>query len=266
MPPGGLLFPLLLLFSGWCGSSSSLSLHRRPPPPMTMMSDWGLPPPTPPASLSGKTALGVDYGTRNVGVGVSAGWSPRPLTVIKHPGNDTAVAGKLVSLARGELAELIVVGMPFDKDGTETFQAQLTRDFARLLASLSDERGGPDVVLVDERFSSAEAQARMQHEKRAAMLARLDAEAACVILEGYFADGGAGAEAVRAGTRATWGDFWGVLSCSCSCSCSCCLSLSSSSSSSVEVVVMVRAYVSSSSLCSCRRARVPRGRAPQRRD
>ena len=32
----------------------------------------------------GAKALGVDYGTVHVGVGVSAGWSPRPLLTIKH--------------------------------------------------------------------------------------------------------------------------------------------------------------------------------------
>lgn len=160
--------------------------------------NWGLPPPEPSESFvsSGKVVLGVDYGTRNVGVAASAGWSPRPLTVLKHLGNDTAIASRLLSLAYAELAELIVVGMPFDKDGTETFQAQLTRDFARLLSALSSERGGPGVVLVDERFSSAGAQARMQHEKHANMLERLDAEAACVILEGYYSDRGVRAETV----------------------------------------------------------------------
>ena len=174
--------------------------HRRHLQPLRMMSDWGLPPPPPPKSSLlglGKAVLGVDYGTRRVGVGVSAGLVPRPLTVLKHGGNDTAVGLQLLRLARGEMADLIVVGLPFDKDGTETFQAQLTRDFARLLASLSGERrgggggrGGPRVVLVDERYSSAEAAARMQHVSRKAdVLARLDAESACVILEAFFNDG-----------------------------------------------------------------------------
>ena len=45
----------------------------------------------------------------------------------------------------------MVVGLPLDKDGTETYQAQLTRRFAVLLASVLAR---VPVVLVDERYSS----------------------------------------------------------------------------------------------------------------
>ena len=90
--------------------------HRRHLQPLRMMSDWGLPPPPPPKSSLlglGKAVLGVDYGTRRVGVGVSAGLVPRPLTVLKHGGNDTAVGLQLLRLARGEMADLIVCDASF---------------------------------------------------------------------------------------------------------------------------------------------------------
>ena len=102
-------------------------------------------------------ALGVDYGTVRVGTAAMAGWSPRRLFAIEHTGSDLAVARRLVGLVRSEDANVVVVGMPLDKDGTETKQAQLTRAFARLLASvLAAERNRqsgdfPRVVLVDER-------------------------------------------------------------------------------------------------------------------
>ena len=63
----------------------------------TMMSDWGLgalPPPTKQRDYGqgAYTALGVDYGTVNIGVGVSSGFAPRPLLTIKHSGNDKEVS------------------------------------------------------------------------------------------------------------------------------------------------------------------------------
>ena len=143
----------------------------------------------------GSVALGVDYGTVRIGIGVSAGYAPRPLMTFAHPGNDKTAVRQILKLAAGESAERVVVGLPLSRDGLETFQAQLTRNFTNLLARTAmSGRRQVEVYLVDERFTSAEAEARMQHKNQVKMKAVLDAESACSILAAFF--DGEGAELV----------------------------------------------------------------------
>jgi RNase H-fold protein (predicted Holliday junction resolvase) len=108
----------------------------------------------------GTVALGVDYGTVRIGTATMAGWAPRRLGAIDHPGNDLIAARQLALAARGQGASVVVVGLPLNKDGAETYQAKLTRTFAVLLASVIEQAyrsaklAAPPVVLVDERYSS----------------------------------------------------------------------------------------------------------------
>ena len=108
----------------------------------------------------GTVALGVDYGTTRIGTATMAGWAARRLSAIEHPGNDLLAARQLAIVAREQVASVVVMGLPLNKDGVETSQALLTRTFAVLLASVIDQAfsstklGVPPVVLVDERFSS----------------------------------------------------------------------------------------------------------------
>ena len=104
---------------------------------------WGIPPPvssrreTPPV---GNPVLGVDYGLRRIGTATMAGFAPRRLLTVQHTGSDLEAARALERLAQAEGATKIVVGLPLDKDGTETRQAILTRQFALLLASVAGPR------------------------------------------------------------------------------------------------------------------------------
>lgn len=111
-----------------------------------------------------------------------AGWGAKRLITVRHSGSDLSVAKRLVGLANGELSRTIVVGLPLHKDGAETHQAKLTRDFALLLASCAGESF--KVYLIDERYSSAAAQARLKARRSE----DLDDESACVILEAFYAN------------------------------------------------------------------------------
>ena len=91
---------------------------------------------------------------------------------------------------RDWLPSLMVVGLPYNVDGSEGAASRAVRRFA---ADLADRYAVP-VRLVDERYSSLEGAARLRSEraqglrKRRVVKADVDAAAACVILERWFGE------------------------------------------------------------------------------
>ena len=153
---------------------------------------------TPPVPSRGVVStLGVDFGLARVGVAISSGFAPMPLTVLPCGGDEekdfVAVAQAVARICAGEGAKQVVLGMPYNSSGGEGEQAAITRAFATHLANAVVPR---PVFLWDERFSSAEASMRMNGGRGAARGQALDAHAAAVILEDFFdADDAAAARA-----------------------------------------------------------------------
>ena len=143
---------------------------------------------TPPQSGGvGTRTLGVDFGLRRVGLALSGGFAPLPLSVLPCDDDDAAndfrdIARRSARIAVGEGASQIVVGMPLNAAGEEGEQANVTRTFASTLALAAAPL---PVFLWDERFSTAEARLRMT--AYASTAGALDAVAATVILENFFA-------------------------------------------------------------------------------
>jgi putative Holliday junction resolvase len=136
--------------------------------------------------LSG-TVLGFDFGTERIGVAVGESLlgQARALTTIASPANDArfAAIGKLV--AEWQPARL-VVGLPLALDGTEHEMTARCRRFAHQL----EGRFRLPVELVDERLTSVEAERTIKpgrHGRDRATKAKVDAEAARLILQDWFA-------------------------------------------------------------------------------
>lgn len=126
--------------------------------------------------------LGVDYGLKRVGVSVGAGFASRPLKILDHSSkNIREVGNELLEMAKAERADAFVVGLPLDRDGSESDQSKLTRGFAVELARHRD------VFLWDERFSTKEAEARIMTTN---IGEDLDAVAASAILDDFFQNDG----------------------------------------------------------------------------
>jgi putative Holliday junction resolvase len=131
---------------------------------------------------SGKL-LGLDLGTRTIGVAISDGmrYSATPLETIKRQ-KFTADANRLVELIAENQAVGIVVGMPLNMDGSEGPRAQSTRAFVRNLA----QRISIPVVFWDERLSTSAVtrtliEADVRRDRRAEVVDKL---AASYILQG----------------------------------------------------------------------------------
>lgn len=132
-----------------------------------------------------KTVLGVDYGTKRVGVALAeAGQAPRRLVTMA---NDADLATALGELLAAHKAQVVVVGLPRNLDGDETPQTALTRQFA---AELRHRHPAVTVVLQDEAMTSELARQRLEAEGVVAknIAGLLDQEAAAIITEDYLRD------------------------------------------------------------------------------
>ncbi len=136
--------------------------------------------------------LGIDIGTVRIGVALSdaMGWTAQPLEVIRRtrPENDL---DRLAELAALHDVEEIVIGLPYNMDGSAGPMAALAREFALKM----QERLGLPVREWDERLSSAAAERALlegdvRRNKRKQVI---DKVAAAIILQGYL-DHKAGAQ------------------------------------------------------------------------
>jgi putative Holliday junction resolvase len=127
-----------------------------------------------------RTVLAFDYGTRRIGVAVGEPelGTSHPLPGIALHG-DARFAAIERLLAQWQPARL-VVGLPLAADGGAHETTRRAERFARRLHG----RFRLPVELVDERFTSVEAAARLRG-RRASRFA-LDSVAAQLILEQYF--------------------------------------------------------------------------------
>lgn len=131
-------------------------------------------------------ALGIDPGTRRIGIAVSdlTGTIASPLMVLqrsKSPRHDLA---ELAKIAKAEEAEMIVVGLPINMDGSHGPAAQAATQFAARLATVA----GVPVELHDERRTTVTADQAMREgglDGRARRL-RVDKVAAAVMLQSWL--------------------------------------------------------------------------------
>jgi putative Holliday junction resolvase len=131
---------------------------------------------------SGKL-LGLDLGTRTIGVAVSDAlrYSATPLETIRRT-KFTADAQQLEVLAKANAVVGIVLGLPLNMDGSEGPRAQSTRAFARNLA----QKLPLPIAFWDERLSTSAVtrmliEADTRRDRRAEVVDKL---AASYILQG----------------------------------------------------------------------------------
>ena len=135
------------------------------------------------------SVLAFDFGTKRIGVAIGtqlgAGrFGPaRPLTTIDAEANDARFDAIAKLIAEWQPVRLLV-GRPLSEDGTPHDMTARCERFANQLRG----RFRLPVDAVDERFSSAEADANLRERGLSwqQRKAQVDAEAALVILQTWF--------------------------------------------------------------------------------
>jgi putative Holliday junction resolvase len=129
--------------------------------------------------------LGIDVGRVRIGLALADEVlrTARPLRTVAR-GPDAATLADIARTASEFEVVRAVVGLPLNMDGSEGEAARLARGFAGKLAAAL----GIPVELFDERLSTFEAETRLRDRGFSAKdrRARVDAEAAAVILQGWL--------------------------------------------------------------------------------
>jgi putative Holliday junction resolvase len=128
--------------------------------------------------------LGIDFGTKRIGlaggddIGVA---TPLPALVENDPERRWT---SLLAVVKSRRITDLVLGYPFNMDGTVGFKAKEVEAFAE---RLKRETGLP-VHLVDERLSSYEAEETIPKGKRRQVRASglIDSRAATIILQDFL--------------------------------------------------------------------------------
>lgn len=119
--------------------------------------------------------LGIDYGTKKVGLAVTdpSGFFPTPYGVL--PSDDFLVK-KVSQLIADQGVERVVIGLPMDYKRGENDLTNRVRKFGDILA----QHSGVSVVYHDETLTSKEAERLVGRDEK------YDARAAALILKSYI--------------------------------------------------------------------------------
>ena len=135
--------------------------------------------------------LAFDFGLRRIGVACGDTLSRSASAVEAVPAGANGPRWEAIaSLMRDWQPDMAVVGLPYNVDGSDSDMTHAARGFAAELA----RRYSLEVALVDERYSSLEAEARLKSARESGLRRRrvaksdVDAAAASVILERWFTE------------------------------------------------------------------------------
>jgi len=132
--------------------------------------------------------LGVDLGSKRIGIAVSdrSGTIASPLTVIQRSGSVARDHQAIAKLVAEEEAEAVVVGLPFNMNGSAGPAAQAAVKEAKALATVV----GVPVHTSDERRTTVTADRAMMEAGMNAQARRkvVDKVAAAVLLQ-HWLDG-----------------------------------------------------------------------------
>lgn len=104
--------------------------------------------------------LGIDYGDSRVGIAITdpLGFTAQGLETISYNGNDKILLKRLDEIMQNYEIETIVVGMPFNMDGTKTIRAEVTEKF---IHKLKCKYNKINIETIDERLTTVAAHKTM---------------------------------------------------------------------------------------------------------
>ena len=134
--------------------------------------------------------MGVDYGARRIGIAVSNANNglATPLTALIRRARKRPPVARILELIRQHDVSRLIIGLPLDPRGRENEWTEEVRVFGQRM----QERSGVPVEFQDERYSSAEAEAKIRSiglpRKKRHDKSKIDAGAAAIILQDWLDD------------------------------------------------------------------------------
>lgn len=128
--------------------------------------------------------IGIDLGSRRIGVALSAGLLATPYEVVERGRDHAADHARIAALVEETGAERVVVGLPYSLDGSKGPAARLVEaELPELEAALP-----VPVETYDERFTTVTAHQSLQAGKMKADARRrvVDKVAAAVMLQSWL--------------------------------------------------------------------------------
>lgn len=132
--------------------------------------------------------LGLDFGSRTVGVAVSDGLllTAQGIETIERKDENKLrkTCARIEELAKEYEVSTIVLGLPKNMNNTEGERVEKTKEFGAML----ERRMGLPVVYWDERLTTVAAEQVLMESgvRRENRKAVIDKVAACLILQGYL--------------------------------------------------------------------------------
>ena len=129
-------------------------------------------------------ALGLDLGNKRIGVAVSAGSVATPVDTVHRCGDRPREHREIAELVAEWEAEIVVVGLPYNMDGSVGPMAKKYQSEAKALGDTLDV----PVVLYDERLTTVSAERSLMEQNMNAEARRkvVDQLAAAVMLQAWL--------------------------------------------------------------------------------
>jgi putative holliday junction resolvase len=131
--------------------------------------------------------MGIDFGEARIGIALSdpTGLIATPKLVLAEKDKGRQISRTVELIAEYD-AQKVVVGIPYHLDGSESAMANIAEKFATKLETVS----GIEVIRIDERLSSVEAERIMKMTRKKGrkkgLKQEIDMVAAAVILQSYL--------------------------------------------------------------------------------
>lgn len=133
--------------------------------------------------------LGIDYGDARVGIAITDPLciTAQGLETIDYKGNDKILLKRLDEIFADYEVDTIVVGMPYNMNGSKSFRAEATEKFIHKLKCKYNKK---KIEVMDERLTTVEAHRTMNllniNKDKKKMI--VDTISAVYILEKYIAN------------------------------------------------------------------------------
>lgn len=133
--------------------------------------------------------LGIDYGDSRVGIAITdpLGITAQGLETIEYKGNDKILLRRLDEIFNEYEVDTIVIGMPYNMNGTKSFRAEATEKFIHKLKCKYNTK---KIEVMDERLTTVEAHRTMNllniNKNKKKLI--VDTISAVYILEKYIAN------------------------------------------------------------------------------